>query len=80
MKPARPVICRQPPQQSVLDNLAGIDPLHVRLFAMRGLTSPDELDYSLAHLAPVGSLENIDDAASLVISHREEKIIVVGGF
>ena len=80
MKPARPVICRQPPQQSVLDNLAGIDPLHVRLFAMRGLTSPDELDYSLAHLAPIGSLENIDDAASLVISHREEKIIVVGDF
>ncbi len=80
MKPARPVICRQPPQQLVLDNLAGIDPLHVRLFAMRGLTSPDELDYSLAHLAPVGSLENIDDAASLVISHREEKIIVVGDF
>ena len=80
MKSARPVICRQPPQQLVLDNLAGIDPLHVRLFAMRGLTSPDELDYSLAHLAPVGSLENIDDAASLVISHREEKIIVVGDF
>ena len=80
MKPARPVICRQPPQQLVLDNLAGIDPLHVRLFAMRGLTSLDELDYSLAHLAPVGSLENIDDAASLVISHREEKIIVVGDF
>jgi single-stranded-DNA-specific exonuclease len=64
----------------VLDNLVGIDPLHVRLFAMRGLTSTDELDYSLAHLAPVGSLENIDDAASLVISHREEKIIVVGDF
>jgi single-stranded-DNA-specific exonuclease len=80
MKSARPVICRQPPQQSVLDNLVGIDPLHVRLFAMRGLTSTDELDYSLAHLAPVGSLENIDDAASLVISHREEKIIVVGDF
>ena len=64
----------------MLDNLVGIDPLHVRLFAMRGLTSTDELDYSLAHLAPVGSLENIDDAASLVISHREEKIIVVGDF
>jgi len=80
MRSARPVICRQPPQQSVLDNLAGIDPLHMRLFAMRGLTSTDELDYSLAHLAPVGSLENIDDAASLVISHREEKIIVVGDF
>jgi single-stranded-DNA-specific exonuclease len=47
---------------------------------MRGLTSADELDYGLAALAPVGALENIDEAASLVISNRANRIIVVGDF
>lgn len=47
---------------------------------MRGLRSADELDYGLAALAPVGALENIDEAASLVISNRANRIIVVGDF
>ena len=80
MKSVRPVVCRQPPQQSVFDNFDDIDPKLARLFAMRGLTSTDELNYSLKCLEKVGSLENIDDAASLVISHREKKIIVIGDF
>ena len=47
---------------------------------MRGLTTPDELNYGLARLAPVSALENIDAAAELVISKRDERIIVVGDF
>jgi single-stranded-DNA-specific exonuclease len=47
---------------------------------MRGLTSADELDYSLAQLAPVSALENIYEAATLVLSKREERITVVGDF
>ena len=47
---------------------------------MRGLKSADELNYGLAKLAPVGSLENVDAAASLVIANREHRIIVVGDF
>ena len=47
---------------------------------MRGLTAAAELDYSLAQLAPVGALENIDEAANLVIAKRDERIIVVGDF
>ena len=47
---------------------------------MRGLTTPDELNYGLAQLAPVSALENIDAAAELVISKRDERIIVVGDF
>lgn len=80
MKAARPVVIRPTPQQSVIEGLGNIDPLHARLFAMRGLTTADELDYGLAHLAPVSALENIDAAASLVISKRDERIIVVGDF
>ena len=47
---------------------------------MRGLTEAIQLDYGLAQLAPVGSLENIDEAAELVIANRGERIVVVGDF
>jgi single-stranded-DNA-specific exonuclease len=57
-----------------------MDPLHARLFAMRGLRDARELDYGLAHLAPVGLLENIDAAAELVIANSGRRIIVVGDF
>jgi len=80
MKAARPIVCRATPAQSVIEKLGNIDPLHARLFAMRGLTTADELNYGLAALAPVGSLENIDEAANLAISRRAERIIVVGDF
>ena len=80
MKAARPVVCRATPARSVIESLGDIDPLHARLFAMRGLTTADELDYGLAALAPVSALENIDEAASLVISKRAERIIIVGDF
>ena len=80
MKAQRPIVCRPSPAQSVMDKLGSIDPLHARLFAMRGLTTADELDYGLAQLAPVSALENIDDAAGLVISMRAKRIVVVGDF
>jgi len=80
MKATRPVVNRPTPQQSAIEGLGDIDPLHARLFAMRGLTTADELNYGLAQLAPVSALENIDAAASLVISKRDERIIVVGDF
>ena len=47
---------------------------------MRGLTTSNELDYSLAQLAPVSALENIDEAATLVLSKRDERITVIGDF
>jgi single-stranded-DNA-specific exonuclease len=68
------------PDPDAVAALGDIDPLHARLFAMRGLTDPGELDYGLSRLTPVGSLDNIDEAAELVIAHRNEKIIVVGDF
>jgi single-stranded-DNA-specific exonuclease len=64
----------------VIEQFGGIDPLHARLYAMRGLTVLDELDYSLARLAPVSALENIDDAAELVIANRGKRIIIVGDY
>lgn len=80
MSASRPIIARPTPSTSAIAALGDIDPLHARLFAMRGLTAPVELDYGLANLAPIGALENIDLAAELVIANRDEKIIVVGDF
>lgn len=80
MKSARPIICRPSPSRHDIERLGDIDPLHARLYAMRGLKSADELDYGLARMAPVSALENIDEAASLVIDKRLERIIVIGDF
>jgi single-stranded-DNA-specific exonuclease len=80
MKSLRPIVCRKPPAQSVIDALGSIDPLHARLFAMRGLTDAEQLDYGLARLAPVSSLEHVDEAANLLIAKRHERIIVIGDF
>ncbi len=68
------------PSADAVAALGDIDPLHARLFAMRGLSAAKELDYGLAQLAPVGSLENIDAAAELVIANRDKRIIVIGDF
>ncbi|MGB5626248.1 MAG: DHH family phosphoesterase, partial [Woeseiaceae bacterium] len=80
MKAPRPIISRPLPSRAVIEQFGGIDPLHARLYAMRGLTVLDELDYSLARLAPVSALENIDDAAELVIANRGKRIIIVGDY
>ena len=80
MKTARPVIARSPPGQSEIDRFGDIDPVHARLYAMRGLRAAEEIDYSLARLAPVSALENIDEAAELVIAKREQRIIIIGDY
>jgi len=76
----RPVVTRALPEPGALAALGDIDPLHARLFAMRGLTDAGELDYGLARLLPVGLLDNIDAAAELVIANRKRRIVVVGDF
>lgn len=80
MKSARPITSRPMPAQSQLARLGDIDPLHARLYAMRGLTDAVQLDYSLAKLAPISSLENIDEAAYLLLSKRDQRVLVVGDF
>ncbi len=76
----RPIVARPMPSPEAIAALGNIDPLHARLFAMRGLGDAAELDYGLAQLAPVGALENVDEAAELIIANRGNKIVVVGDF
>lgn len=80
MSGTRPIISRPMPSNDAIAALGDIDPLHARLYAMRGLTESGQLDYGLAQLAPIGLLENVDAAAELVIANRNAKIIVVGDF
>ena len=80
MRTSRPIIVRPQPAQDVLESLAGLDPVYARLFAMRGITARHELDYGLANLAPVSSLDNVDAAVDLLLSKRGERIVVVGDF
>ncbi|MBT8089758.1 MAG: single-stranded-DNA-specific exonuclease RecJ [Gammaproteobacteria bacterium] len=80
MNSPRPVISRSPPSQTAIEKFGELDPLHARLYAMRGLRSAEELDHSLARLAPVRALENIDEAAQLVIANRDKRIIVIGDY
>ena len=80
MSGSRPVVIRPQPAQSVLASLSDLDPVHARLFAMRGVSTASELDYGLANLAPVGSLDNVDAAVDLLLSKKDERIVVVGDF
>jgi single-stranded-DNA-specific exonuclease len=45
---------------------SGVHPLLARLFAARGVRTPDELDDALRHLLPPASLHGVDAAARLL--------------
>jgi single-stranded-DNA-specific exonuclease len=64
----------------VLAGLADLDPVLARLYATRGVTAMTQLDYGLAGLAPVGSLDNIDAGVDLLLQMRDRRIVVVGDF
>lgn len=55
-----------PPRAAWALEQAGIDPLLARLFAARGVRSPDELDDGLGKLLPPEGLKGIDAAATLL--------------
>jgi len=80
MKSQRPITTRRAPRSSQASDLNSLDPVLARLFAARGVTSPDQLDYGLAGLAPVGSLEGIDAAVELLLKHKQDRIVVIGDF
>jgi len=62
--------------------LAGeIHPVLRRVYAARGIRNSDELAIGLERLLPVGTLEGVTAAATLLLAHRERgRILVVGDF
>ncbi len=80
MSTSRPIVTRAAPEPQILDALSDLDPISARLFAARGVADPDELNYALSRLAPVGLLENVDAAVDLLVAKRGFRITVIGDF
>lgn len=58
-----------------------VHPVLRRIYAGRGVRSAAELDASLDRLHPVGTLEGIQAAADLLLTHRSSgRILVIGDF
>ncbi len=58
----------------------GISPLLRRIYAARHVGSESELVTGLEALLPVGSLENVQAAAELLLGHLHGRVLVVGDF
>ena len=60
----------------------GVHPLLARLYAARGITRRDELDYGLSALLPPGRLTNAGEAAALLADAIEAraKILIVADY
>ena len=61
---------------------AGVPPVLARIYAARGIASPDELDHALAALPTFASLRSIDDAAARLDTAIDaaERIVVVADY
>ncbi len=59
---------------------ADLHPLLKRVYAARGIATLAQLSPALDGLLPVGSLPGVQDAAELLLAHRQARIIVIGDF
>jgi single-stranded-DNA-specific exonuclease len=61
---------------------AGLDPVLKRIYAARGVRAASELELSLEHLLPVGSLDGVEPAAELLEHYLQSgaRILVVGDY
>jgi len=60
---------------------AELHPVLERAYAARGLRSARDLDISLARLLPVGTLEGVPEAVTLLLAHRAGgRVLVIGDF
>ena len=80
MTPYRPLQTRRVPEPAVLDALHDFDPVLARVYAARGISTPEELDHSLNKLAPISSLSGVADAVDLLLEFRDRHVTVIGDF
>jgi len=71
-----------PPRTAFALEQAGVHPLLARLFAARGVRSPEELDDTLGHLLPPTALHGSAEAARLLADAIEggRRIVVVADY
>ena len=80
MSPYRTLKERGVPQKPALAALGDLDPVLARVYAVRGIDDPADLNQSLSNLAPVSSLDGVTDAVNLLLEYRDRHIIVIGDF
>jgi single-stranded-DNA-specific exonuclease len=76
--PDKPIRNRDAARAALLPGT--IPPLLRRIYAARGITGPEQLVTGLEALLPVGGLEGVEQAAALLLAHREGRVLVVGDF
>jgi single-stranded-DNA-specific exonuclease len=62
--------------------LIGVPPVLARVFSHRGITSADELDYSLQRLPSPDTLKGLPAALALLVTalQQQQRILVIGDF
>ena len=77
-------ICQRYASPDAIDRISAhaASPLLARLFAARGIESPEQLEHGLARLLPFAAMKGIDAAAGrLVAAIRErQRIVIVGDY
>ena len=75
-------ILRRPQPDTLPDWGQNLPPLLRRLYAARGLTSDEQLSYTLKHLASPLSLRGIDRAVELLAEaiDQQQRVLVLGDF
>jgi single-stranded-DNA-specific exonuclease len=76
----RPTRARVVPPDADFSGLTGVDPVLRRLYAARGISDQNELNYALQYLLPVSSMSGIDEAVALLLQHVDSRIIIIGDF
>jgi single-stranded-DNA-specific exonuclease len=71
-----------PPRTVFALEQAGVHPLLARLFASRGVKTPDELDDALAHLLPPSSMKGTPEAATLLADAitQQRRVCIVADY
>jgi single-stranded-DNA-specific exonuclease len=57
-----------------------LHPVLCRAYAARGVRDSADLALTLDRLMPVSTLDSVDAAVTLILEHRERRIVVVGDF
>lgn len=78
MRYKKPIIYERKYNDSNL--LGEIDPLIARILSARGINNKEEYNYQLRALAPVSSLENLDNAIKIIQKYKDENILIIGDY
>ena len=56
-------------------DLADFGPVISRILSSRGITNKKQISYKLSSLAPISSLNNVDEAIEILLKYKKDKIV-----